>query len=875
MLFEILGGAVAGHLKDLALKPATDYLQAVLANEKAFEYAKKRVRPEFEEKIRPASYDHVVENLRLGRNDFIRYYQSVHGQPDSPLLGDYLRAQLRDNLQQWIYNTPDADTIDELISRFYEAYEGYYLTTDPTLATLHLIDISDEALRILNELREEVTTLAPPSHPEWRQYILFDDLLLFFTQMNILYEVVERSPNHIDIEVTEQGTLLPSKLYTSIFLTSPEVADVDDLLVRSRLRGHVVRPVIVSPEMPIANIHQYAEKRGLTSLTISDFRQMILNQGNQEHFVLGPSSSAKLAETYNIHEVYIEPDGLWIQPDQEVEYLPAEERTPISQLLDEFLSSNTDVLLVLGDYGSGKSAWCAHVTRQITFDHSPVVPVYIALRHLKDANDLPNAIQHAARLAKSFRRESHVLVIADGFDEMPNAMNPTEKRLNMLRLMESTSPGMKLIITARTSYFRGLHDLWHLFKTDDNAGLWTRMAQYIPTKKMLARVRAIMLHGFNNQQIDRYVQELARVQGRTKDFAEDFFRDLQNNDPHGLYRRLARNPLYLFLLVNVEPWKDTSVESIADVLELLIRYWLQRDIEKGQSRWFLQTQDRLEFMAYLAWEMHHHNKLLLTYDEFGAAVRAFYRIEEPNDDMLSVTLDLQTTGVFGSAGGTIYFLLPAVMDFFVGSQFARFPNSPPSDGRLPTVDQGRIWLALVETRKATFLSLKIDEQWYSERGVPFNQHRQRIALRPEGVLYSAQNSNYNWPYTNREDQKLISILNHVLYPPADALPNAIRVRMLNKYGLHARPVADIVKSYYAWKSEQSEEAAIYFRYEGRYVIAGSIMGMMSLAVERGAKFQIMFEGCSREEAESFVERIGGRKINEPEIDWEVQTELEP
>jgi len=68
------------------------------------------------------------------------------------------------------------------------------------------------------------------------------------------------------------------------------------------------------------------------------------------------------------------------------------------------------------------------------------------------------------------------------------------------------------------------------------------------------------------------------------------------------------------------------------------------------------------------------------------------------------------------------------------------------------------------------------------------------------------------------------------------------VKIVNKYGLHARPSAQLVKI------SSCFEADIYLEKEGVKVNGKSIMGVMMLAAEYGSMVVISAEGSDEKEA---------------------------
>lgn len=79
------------------------------------------------------------------------------------------------------------------------------------------------------------------------------------------------------------------------------------------------------------------------------------------------------------------------------------------------------------------------------------------------------------------------------------------------------------------------------------------------------------------------------------------------------------------------------------------------------------------------------------------------------------------------------------------------------------------------------------------------------------------------------------------------------VVVLNKYGLHARPAAEFVKSAHRF------DADVWVRKDDLEVNGKSIMGMMMLAAECGSEIVIRAAGADAEEAvETLSALVTGR-----------------
>ena len=84
----------------------------------------------------------------------------------------------------------------------------------------------------------------------------------------------------------------------------------------------------------------------------------------------------------------------------------------------------------------------------------------------------------------------------------------------------------------------------------------------------------------------------------------------------------------------------------------------------------------------------------------------------------------------------------------------------------------------------------------------------------------------------------------------------VEVVIKNKAGLHTRPAANLVKTAAKFKSD-------FFIYKDGYEINGkSIIGVMTLAAEQGAKLLLRFNGEDEQEAAKAVCELFEKGFNE-------------
>jgi phosphocarrier protein HPr len=87
----------------------------------------------------------------------------------------------------------------------------------------------------------------------------------------------------------------------------------------------------------------------------------------------------------------------------------------------------------------------------------------------------------------------------------------------------------------------------------------------------------------------------------------------------------------------------------------------------------------------------------------------------------------------------------------------------------------------------------------------------------------------------------------------------VEVQIKNRAGLHTRPAASIVKTAAKFKSD-------FYIYKDGFEINGkSIIGVMTLAAEQGAKLMLRFEGEDEQEAAKAVCELFDKGFDEPSL----------
>jgi Leucine-rich repeat (LRR) protein len=165
---------------------------------------------------------------------------------------------------------------------------------------------------------------------------------------------------------------------------------------------------------------------------------------------------------------------------------------PIDVFINKWINnSSKKFLLILGEYGTGKSTLCKHVVSElmenlynkssrVINDSSKRTPLLFDLRNYKseqieeyivlqlNKNGIRNI--SAASFLEKMNNGEYVLVL-DGFDEMAEKIDTDEKRKNFYQIQKlvDTCKGAKIILTSRQEYFKSDEELNNVVRNIHNS----------------------------------------------------------------------------------------------------------------------------------------------------------------------------------------------------------------------------------------------------------------------------------------------------------------------------------------------------------------------------------------------------------------------
>ncbi|KAF9102322.1 hypothetical protein BGX29_004735 [Mortierella sp. GBA35] len=222
---------------------------------------------------------------------------------------------------------------------------------------------------------------------------------------------------------------------------------------------------------------------------------------------------------------------------------------PLMEYVEGFLASDRQVLLILGDSGSGKSTFNRHLERELWKTYKPSqesdpIPLYINLAAInqpeQDFIAKQLAVHNISQLKiQELKEHRRFILICDGYDESGSKLNLYSR--NQLNQGKGHWRA-KMVITCRTSHLGD--DYQRKFKplSDD----------YYNNRNSMNYFQEAVITPFTDDQVKHYIDQYALTErlGRPKWTAEEYNNTL-NKIPS--LKDLVKNPFLLTLALDAMP----------------------------------------------------------------------------------------------------------------------------------------------------------------------------------------------------------------------------------------------------------------------------------------------------------------------------------
>ncbi|WP_437668911.1 SIR2 family protein [Sorangium sp. So ce131] len=255
-----------------------------------------------------------------------------------------------------------------------------------------------------------------------------------------------------------------------------------------------------------------------------------------------------------------------------------EEADALSTVAEWLDSPRGRFVVLLGDFGTGKTFLLHELARRMGAGRGPVVPVLVEMRSLEKGRTLEELLaQHFARARfDRFQMEAFLYMLSegriallfDGFDELALRVSFDRAEEHFDTLIQAASGNAKVVVTSRTQHF-----------------LSDRRVETALAKRAgsLPGYRLAKLSPFTEDQIRRFLVNRLGGEG----VAERRFKLLGGvKDLLGL----ARNPRMLGFIAGIDESKLTEAAASkgevtsAELYRLLLEQWLRKEDERAHPR---------------------------------------------------------------------------------------------------------------------------------------------------------------------------------------------------------------------------------------------------------------------------------------------------
>ncbi|TYA74618.1 restriction endonuclease [Seonamhaeicola marinus] len=357
------------------------------------------------------------------------------------------------------------------------------------------------------------------------------------------------------------------------------------------------------------------------------------------------------------------------------------EEPALNSLQSYIVNKTTDVLVLIGDYGAGKTTIIRKLMRKLSeekllnqYDSNYRIPLYITLKDYNKIPDIKNLIKSflrnkvevsnmSIRAFKKLNEEGRFILLLDAFDEMLNRVTKADRRRCFKEIAELVTENSKIILTGRPSYFNDYEE----FKENVNL-LNLKKKDSFEKSNINYEIKCLQL--LDEEQVETLIKKSS-----PKD--SEGVIDILLNNPSLM--DLARRPVLASMISKTgdELKKLENKEvSVRNVYELYTDKWVKREEDKGSFRLLVQPNQKSIFLRYLAMQMFIEGSLSIHYTELDKSLQKHFDLDRTiNLDYFSH--DIRTCSFLSRTDDGFYFFMhKSFMEYFVACEFEEMENSP-------------------------------------------------------------------------------------------------------------------------------------------------------------------------------------------------------
>jgi WD40 repeat protein len=290
----------------------------------------------------------------------------------------------------------------------------------------------------------------------------------------------------------------------------------------------------------------------------------------------------------------------------------------VDELLHELTSDAGRFVLLLADFGRGKTFALRELARHIPARLPHLIPIYVELRELDKAHSVDGLV--AAHLAnhgeeridlKAFRymlAQGRIVLLFDGFDELATRVTFDRAADHLQTLLSAAEGKAKIVVASRTQHFKS------------DSQVFTALGERVG---MLPGRRVLGIEDFDGDQIGAYLRNWYGEEHAASERLR-LIRDVEN------LLGLSRNPRMLSFIAQLDEERVRAVATAgrtlsgADLYQAILDAWLRYEHERSQgipgAPAGLTLDDLWRAVTMLAMRLNESGETLIRMSELEAEV---------------------------------------------------------------------------------------------------------------------------------------------------------------------------------------------------------------------------------------------------------------